>query len=538
MAFDPYWEWLQIPLDRRPPSPHDLLGLPHGETDEGRIGRAAVERYERVRPYATASDRSQAEHAHRILEELAQAHVALVRSGKPEGRGGPQPQEASRVGEGPIPRPVVSATPIERAVQKPASSPEKPAPGARRPASSRRTAASIPGPPVQASGRAVWGIEVGNAALKAIRCRAAEGTNQIVADAFDYLEYPKILTQPDAAPEAIVGDAVRQFQARNDVRGDRLAMSVPGQNGLARFFLLPSVETKRVPEIVKFEARQQIPFPLEDVAWDYQQIAGAATDGFVLEAEVGLFAMKRDQLSRALAPLRSAGITTDFVQLAPLAVYNFLVFDQLDDLPSAEEYDPNNPPPSKVVLSMGTDATDLMITDGRRIWQRSIPLGGNHFSRQLTKELRLTFAKAEHLKRNVASSEDPKAAFQAMRPVFNDLVTEVQRSIGFYMNIYRAAQVDKLFLLGNAMKLPGLPRYLGANLGYETGRVDSFRRLVGAHVLNATAFRDNALTFAPCYGLALQALGRSVLKTNLLPVEWRRLTSRVGAFVSRLIRGA
>ena len=74
-----------------------------------------------------------------------------------------------------------------------------------------------------------------------------------------------------------------------------------------------------------------------------------------------------------------------------------------------------------VVISMGTDATDLVITNGFRVWQRSIPLGGSHFTKALVRELKLTFAKAEHLKRNATAAADPKAVFQAMKPVFGDL---------------------------------------------------------------------------------------------------------------------
>ena len=54
--------------------------------------------------------------------------------------------------------------------------------------------------------------------------------------------------------------------------------------------------------IVKYEAKQQIPFPLEEVVWDYQQLGGMEVDGITLEAEIGLFAMKRDQVARSLEP--------------------------------------------------------------------------------------------------------------------------------------------------------------------------------------------------------------------------------------------
>ena len=64
-----------------------------------------------------------------------------------------------------------------------------------------------------------------------------------------------------------------------------------------------------------------------------------------------------------------------------------------------------------VLLDIGADNTDLIITDGNRIWQRNVPIGGNHFTRALTKELKLTFAKAEHLKRNATKAADPRGDF-------------------------------------------------------------------------------------------------------------------------------
>ncbi|NLS98336.1 MAG: type IV pilus assembly protein PilM [Planctomycetaceae bacterium] len=367
---------------------------------------------------------------------------------------------------------------------------------------------------------AVWGIDIGNAGIKAIRCRPSEDAEQVEAIAFDYIEYPKILTQPGADPIELVSEALKQFQSRNNVRGDRVAIAVPGQNGLARFIKLPPVETKQIPQIVLYEARQQIPFDLSDVIWDYQSLGGGGEEieGFALETVVGLFAMKREQVFRAIEPYQASGIEVEFVQLTPLALYNYIAFDRFQQR-LREDYNPDDPPESLIVLSMGTDASDLVITDGHRVWQRSIPLGGNHFTRALTKEMKLTFAKAEHLKRNAAAAEDPKAVFQAMRSVFNDLVTEIQRSIGYFTSINRSAKIGGMVALGNAMKLPGLRRYLAQNLELEVERIDSFTCLSGVEVASVPAFKENIGAFGVAYGLAVQALGKSALRTNLLPPE-------------------
>ena len=303
-----------------------------------------------------------------------------------------------------------------------------------------------------AKNQPVWAIDIGQAAVKALKLVPGDSPGQAMAEAFDYVEYPKILSQPDADPEELIREALTTFVGRNELKGSKVVIGVPGQSGLVKFIKLPPVEKKRIPDIVKFEARQQIPFALEEVIWDYQQIGGDddedGDDGGFTMAEVGLFAMKRDQINRAILPFKVAGIEVDVVQMGPIALYNFAAFD----LPKGEGEDAKA---STVLLDVGADNTDLIITDGVRIWQRNVPIGGNHFTRALTKELKLTFAKAEHLKRNATKAPDPRAVFTAMRGIFNDFSSEVSRSIGFYSSVNRTAKITKVIGLGNGFKLPG-----------------------------------------------------------------------------------
>src|SRR5215210_4760943 len=130
----------------------------------------------------------------------------------------------------------------------------------------------------------VWGIDIGQCALKALRLEEIDG--RPTATAFDYIEHPKILSQPDADPDALTRESLQKFLERNQLGADEVAIGVAGQSGLARFVKLPPVEEKKIGDIVKFEAKQQIPFPLEEVVWDYQKIAGGeAVGGFAMETE-------------------------------------------------------------------------------------------------------------------------------------------------------------------------------------------------------------------------------------------------------------
>ncbi|MDR0871824.1 MAG: pilus assembly protein PilM [Planctomycetaceae bacterium] len=368
--------------------------------------------------------------------------------------------------------------------------------------------------------QAVWGIDIGNSSLKALRCQFADEPGKIETTAFDFIEHSKILSQPGAEPAEILSETLQTFLSRNTCKGDKVAISVSGQNTISRFLKLPPVDPKKIPDIIKYEAKQWLPFDLDDVIWDFQPIGAAdrSDTTIPIDSEIGMFAMKRDIAMKTLEPYVEKSIDVDCIQSSPLAIYNFAAFDQLGTQ-STDIYDPDSPPESLVVLSVGTDATDVVVTNGFSIWIRSIPIGGNVFTKALTKGLKLTFSKAEYLKRNAVAAQDPKAVFQAMRPVFNDMLSEVHRSLEYYQSLNRKVKFSKILALGNAMKLPGLRQFLAQNLGYEVVRLSAFNNLIGADVLNGEQFKDNAVSFAVSYGLALQLLGESQLSTNLIPKE-------------------
>lgn len=371
-----------------------------------------------------------------------------------------------------------------------------------------------------ASSQYVWGIDIGKCSLKALRCRLSPSDpRKLIAESYDCIEYPMMLTQPEADAPELVRAALAEFVSRNQLVGDRVAVSAPGQSGLAKFIKLPPLEAKKIPDIVKYEANQQIPFPLDQVVWDWQRLgSGIEEGGFVMDAEVALFAMKREQVTKALAPFNEAGIEVDALQLAPIALANVVMFDLLPD-PST--LDPDDPPASVVLVTMGVDSTDLVITNGFKIWQRSMPIGGGTFTKAIVQELKYTFVKAEKEKRNAIRATDPKAVFKAMRPVFNQFSAELQRSLNFFAGSDRTAKIGKVYLLGNAAKLRGLSDFVAKQLQLEVHRLEKFNALEGP-VLSAPAFRENRMGFAVAYGLALQATGGGAIRTNLLPREISR----------------
>src|SRR5206468_9861044 len=133
-------------------------------------------------------------------------------------------------------------------------------------------------------------------------------------------------------------------------------------------------------------------------------------------------------------------------------------------------------------------------------------IGGNHFTRALTKELKLTFAKAEHLKRNAAKSPDLAKILKALKPVLTDFVNEVQRSLGYFTNTHRDANIAFMVGLGAAFRLPGLQKFVSEKLQLDIRRLQQFDRLVGDEVVQSPVYTENMVSFAVAYGLVFQGL--------------------------------
>jgi len=352
----------------------------------------------------------------------------------------------------------------------------------------------------------VWAIDIGNNSLKALYLSTERGVVEVIG--FDNIRHGKILSGDgvtDAERDELVALSLRKFVNKYDLSMDEIIISVPSQNSFARFVNLPPVEAKRIPEMVKFEAVQQIPFGINDVQWDWQLM----TEEDSPEIKVGIFAIKNEVVDSALEHLNREDVQVGYVQMSPMALYNYLVHDRPDLVTSDNK--------AVVVLNIGADNTDLVVCTKSAVWQRCILIGGNAFTRAISDAFRLNFEKAEKLKRTAPVSKYARQILQAMRPVFTDLGSEMQRSLGFYNNSNPDTKIVKIIALGGGTKLRGLLKYLQQTLQIPVERPDSFKRLGIGPGVSPAKFHENVCDFGIVYGLALQGLGLARIESNLLP---------------------
>ncbi|MBL8761397.1 MAG: type IV pilus assembly protein PilM [Phycisphaerae bacterium] len=355
-----------------------------------------------------------------------------------------------------------------------------------------------------ASSNACWGIEIGAGAIKAVKLE--EGAGGVNLLEYFVVPHQKVLSTPGLDQADATRIALGQLVSQVDLSKAAIAVSVPGHSAFARFTKLPPVEPKKVPAIVKFEAVQQIPFPLDQVEWDYQTFVSPESP----DVEVGIFAITRDRIMERLQMLQDVGITPDFVNLSPVAAYNALAYD----LQFSEQT------PGTLILDVGTTSTDVIIAESGRVWVRTFPIGGHQFTDALVNTFKLTYPKAEKLKREADEGPNARHVFQAMRSVFTDLAQDVQRSIGYYQSLHKDAKIVRLVGVGSTFQLPGLRKYLKQQLSMDVYRVEEFKRINLDAIKDPARraqFNEAALQLPTAYGLALQGLGLNAINANLMP---------------------
>ena len=312
-----------------------------------------------------------------------------------------------------------------------------------------------------------WGIDLGRAAVKAIQLRWDSESEKVIAEKVIYLKHATPQTQKEVAPDELLTVTLGKLFEQISLAGSLVCVSLPANKVMFRPIAVPFVDEKKVPELMRFEAKQQIPFPLNEVVWGYQMLSSVATEMTVVrECEVLLAALRLEDAQAALAPFVEKKVKVDVLQSDATALLNFYLHEiglqrvggrdgeqTPTDAASGGDY-------VSVILDVGTDCSNLIVTNTRSVVVRSIPVGGNAFSRALVKEFQITIGQAEKLKRNPTAVRELHRLYDVLEPRLGDLVRETHRTVDAFLQQGRSRQVKRFIVLGGGVKLHGVLRRL------------------------------------------------------------------------------
>lgn len=316
----------------------------------------------------------------------------------------------------------------------------------------------------------------------------------------------------DAANAAtVLPPALLQIVRERGIRPGKVAVSVAGQMVFPRLAAIPAAGgSERFEQLVRYEIESNVPFPIDEMVCD-RQILGDTPQG---DKSVLVVAAKTEQIEALTSAIASVGFVPEIVDVAPLALANLL-----------EAAAPEGG--CAVILDLGSKTTSLVIAEGEKFYNRSIPVAGATLTKDLAQKLGCSFDEAEGVKREsayvsmggVTEDEDPvrESIAKVCRTVMTRLHAEISRSINFYRSQQGGSTPAKIYLTGGTSLLPQLPEFFQDSLGVEVEYLDPFAVVRAGAAIDAEAAAADGVLLAPTAGVALHAAGMARIAVNLMP---------------------
>ena len=319
-------------------------------------------------------------------------------------------------------------------------------------------------------------------------------------------------------------DATRPMQIETVVRelrealkinkGAHVHITIPSQSVFSRFVKLPGTTPKDVISIIAFEAQQNVPFPIDDVIWDYQ-IMGPIFDN---SWDVSLLAIKADSLSEVADAVTHGGLNPWNMEVATSALYNAFRYNYPEAIGCS------------LLIDMGSRTTNLIFCEEEKMFSRSIPIAGNSISSAISKEFNQDITLAERLKvekgsvglgGGYAEPEDPTDAKLAKvtRNTMTRLHAEIARSINFYRTSQGGTSPLRVYLCGGSVELPYSIEFFTEKLQVPVDFFNPIKNVIATEESVAQTTNICSGGLGELVGSALRSLKNCPIEMSLRPLN-------------------
>ncbi len=310
----------------------------------------------------------------------------------------------------------------------------------------------------------------------------------------------------DPAGEGIrhtqISATLHEMMAELQIRHEAVNYAVPAQSVFARFVKLPAVEEEKIERIIAFEAQQNVPFPIDEVVWDYQLLGGGGDE----QVQVVLVAIKADLLDEINAAVEETGLRTKIVDVASMALYNAFRYNYAD-LGGCT-----------LLVDIGARTTNLVFIEPQKIFSRSVPVGGSSITVAIAKEFNEPVAAAElRKKRDGFVSLGGAYVSKLMRSTMTRLHAEVMRSISHYRAQQQGNAPERVFLCGGSASTPYMREFFRQKLHVPIEFFNPLRNVAVAHAAPVDELTHSAHLLGELVGLALRSVSACPMELNLHP---------------------
>jgi type IV pilus assembly protein PilM len=324
--------------------------------------------------------------------------------------------------------------------------------------------------------------------------------------------------------EAVIQKALQETIAEKGVKAKTVNVCAPGFHVFSKFVKLPPVDAGKVTQIIQYEAQQNVPFPLEEVVWDYQ-ILGSTAGG---ELEVLLVAIKADIVEGLFRVTEAAGLKLQLADVSPAALCNSFRYNygDLEDC--------------TMLLDIGAKTSNLLFFEKGKVFSRSINLGANSITQDFANESKKKFDVAEKTKIDEGfvslggayeepENQDQAAISKIARQFMTRLHIQVNQTMQFYRGQQGGSAPARLFLSGGASIMPYTAQFFAEKLNVPVEYFNPLRNIQIDPAINLEELARVAHSMGEVVGLGLRNLAQCPVELNLMPestLKWQSFNQK------------
>jgi type IV pilus assembly protein PilM len=293
-----------------------------------------------------------------------------------------------------------------------------------------------------------------------------------------------------------VGEAIRKALRRSGAKAREAAVAISGDAAITKVIQMPSnLSESDLEDQISLQADQYIPFPLEEVSFDFE-VVGAHKDSDM--TDVLLVATRTENVEQRQAAVEAAGLKAKLVDVEAYALENAcqLMQHQMPDEGRGK---------SVAIVDFGASSTTFSVLADLRVeYTRDFAFGGQQLTEEIMRTYGVSMQEAGRLKKEggLPSNYGP----EVLEPFIDDMSQQVSRSLQFYLaSGSNREQPDQILVCGGCANIPGVPELIASKVGIPTVKGDPLGRMKVSSRAKAAGVHTDATALLTACGLALRS---------------------------------
>lgn len=342
----------------------------------------------------------------------------------------------------------------------------------------------------------VLGLDISSTSVKLLELSQQGGRYRVESYGVKALPANAVVEKNIADVEA-VREVLEGVVAQAKTKVKWCAVAVAGSAVITKVIEMPAGQTEDVLELqIADEADQYIPYPLEEVALDFEVLG--ESEGNPDQIEVLLAACRSENIDLRVEALEMAGLKPKVVDVEAYSMERAfrLIAEQLEDQEGQVV----------AVVDIGSTMTTLsVLVDGKTVYTREQLFGGKQLTEEIQRRYGLSVEEAGLAKKQGGLPDDYDA--EVLEPFKDAVVQQVTRSLQFFFSSSQYNDVDHIVLAGGVASLDGLGDLIEEKLGTQASVANPFANMSVAPKVNAVALANDAPALMIATGLALRSFG-------------------------------